>query len=76
MKTLEPIVKDAVYKTNEAADALRVDRTYIYKAYNAGELKGKQMGKGLRFLGSDLLNYAGTATPPQNTKTTIDSKID
>ena len=61
----EPIVSNAIYKSNEAAELLRVDRSFIYKSYKRGELPGKQLGRGLKFLGADLLKYAGTATPPK-----------
>lgn len=61
-QSIEP---NGVYKSDEAAKVLRVDRSFIYKAYKLGELPGKEIGKGLKFLGSDLLKYAGTATPPK-----------
>jgi len=63
-QAVEPIQSTAVYKAEEAAELLRIDRSAVYKAYNSGELKGKDMGKGLKFLGRELLQYAGTATPP------------
>ncbi len=66
----EPIQPTAVYKADEAAELLRVDRSVVYKAYNSGELKGKEMGKGLKFLGTELLQYAGTATPPKQDNNT------
>jgi hypothetical protein len=64
-QTIDPIQPNAVYKADEAARLLRVDRSAIYKAYNSGELKGKEIGKGLKFLGNELLQYAGTATIPK-----------
>lgn len=60
--TIEPIIPNAVYKADEAANVLRVDRSVIYSAYNNGELSGKELGRGLKFLGSDLLKFAGTAS--------------
>lgn len=63
-----PIDPNTVYKPNEAADLLRVDKSFIYKAYSSGELRGKEMGRGVKFLGSELLDYVGTATSPNSSK--------
>ncbi len=68
IKTIEP---NAVYKPEDAAELLQVDKSFVYKAYKSGDLDGKEMGRGVKFLGQDLLRYAGTATPIEERNKTI-----
>lgn len=65
----DPIQPFKVYKVEEAAQALQVDKSAIYKAIDNNELPKKDVGKGYRILGEHILQYMGSATfqPQQNT---------
>jgi len=52
-----PIVRDAVYLTNQAADAIGVKPETIRRAVRSGKIRGR--GRTFRILGSELLRLVG-----------------
>lgn len=60
--TSEPIQPYKVYRADEAAEVLQIDRSTLYSAVEAGTIEYKKLGKGYKFLGEHLLRFMGSAT--------------
>ena len=60
--TPEPIYPTRVYTAVQAAQVMQVDKSVVYKAVEGGELPENIKGRGLKFLGEDLLRYMGSQT--------------
>lgn len=56
------IQPNSVYNMKDAGEVLGVKDETIYSAMKEGKLPSNIIGKGYKFLGKDLLSYAGTGT--------------
>lgn len=67
MKSKEPteIKPFSVYTTDEAASFLRVDKREVYSLIDSQLLVSKNIGKGHKILGENLLRYMGSPSISQ-----------
>ena len=53
-----------VYTARQVAELVGVDKRTIYKLIDRNELKARNVGRGFKILGENVLSYLGSATYP------------
>lgn len=56
------IEQHVVYNASEASQLLGVDKRTLYNLFENGEIQAKQIGKGWKVLGENLLSAMGSVT--------------
>lgn len=62
MSVIDPINPNSVYTVEQAAKLLQTEKHTLYKAIRGDQLVAKEIGKGIKIVGANLLQYAGSVT--------------